>query len=85
MELIPVKVECHSGFKADEYPRKFTWDQVEFEITDIIDRWYEGYNSPASPASHASPAVNYYKVKTDLKGSFLLKHELGDDKWYLVV
>ncbi len=79
MELIPVKVECHSGYKADEYPRKFIWDDVEFEVKDVIDRWYEGY------AKSTTQPVNYFKVKTELKGSFMLRHEIKDDRWFLVV
>jgi hypothetical protein len=79
MELIPIKVECHSGYKADEYPRKFIWDHTEFEILEIIDRWYEAYDK-----SRSQP-VNYFKVKTELKGSFLLKHEVDNDRWFLVV
>lgn len=79
MELIPIQVECHAGYKADEYPRKFTWDRSEFEIKEILDRWYEGYNNTSSNT------VNYYRVKTDLKGSFLLKHEIKNDQWFLVV
>ena len=79
MEFIPIKVESHSGYKADEYPRRFIWDHNEFEIIKIIDRWYEGYHKSAPKA------VNYFKVKTDLKGSFLLKHDIRNDRWFLVV
>jgi len=79
MELIPIIVECHSGYKADEYPKKFRWDDVEFEIIEIIDRWYESYDK-STPY-----AVNYFKVKTNLQGSFLLKHEVANERWFLVV
>jgi len=79
MDLIPVKVECHSGYKADEYPKKFIWDRIEFDIIEIIDRWYEAYNKSSSQT------INYYKIKTDLAGSFLLRHETENDRWYLVV
>ena len=79
MEFIPIKVECHSGYKADEYPRRFIWGHIEFEIIEIIDRWYEGYHK-SSPKD-----VNYFKVKTALKGSFLLMHDIRNNRWYLVV
>lgn len=79
MELIPIQVECHAGYKADEYPRKFKWDQTEFEITEILDRWYDGY------ASSTDQRIHYFRVKTDLKGSFLLKQEIENDRWFLVV
>jgi hypothetical protein len=79
MEFIPVQVECHSGYKANEYPKKFIWDPVEFEILEILDRWYEGHDTSDSQT------INYFKVKTNLKGSFLLKHELENDRWFLVI
>jgi hypothetical protein len=78
MESIPIKVECHAGFKADEYPKRFIWDGVDFEIVEIIDRWYEAYGKPGS-------TINYFKVKTSLKGTFMLKHETERDRWFLVV
>ncbi len=79
MELIPINVACHSGFKADEYPKSFTWDHIEFEIVEIIDRWYESYYKSTSKN------VNYYKVKTKLAGYYMLKHEKENDRWFLVV
>ena len=79
MELIPIKVECHSGYKANEYPKNFNWKDIQFDIKEIIDRWYEGYNKPEFPAA------NYFKVKTHLVGKYLIKHELKRDKWFLVI
>ena len=79
MEQIPVKVECYSGYKADESPRSFFWNDIEFEIVEIIDRWHEAYNKPVTKG------ISYYKVKTNLVGSYMLKHELDHDCWFLVV
>lgn len=79
MELIPVKVECYSGYKADEYPKYFKWDGVKFEILEIMDRWYEAYNKPLNYEVH------YFKVKTNLSGSYMLQHVLPSDEWFLVV
>ena len=79
MELIPINVVCHSGYKADEYPVNFTWEDIQFEVTEIIDRWYEGYNKPGP--SYA----NYFQVKTYPTGNYLIKHEMENDRWYLVV
>ena len=79
MNLIPIQVECHDGYKADEYPRKFKRDHTEFEIMEILDRWYEGY------AESDPQTVHYFRVKADLKGSFLLKHEIENDRWFVMV
>ena len=79
MELIPIKVECHSGDKADDYPKNFVWDKIEFKIVEIIDRWYEAYYKSTTRT------VNYIKVKTNLVGSYLLKHDTEINSWFLVV
>jgi len=46
IDLIPIKVECYSGYKADETPRCFYWNNNVFEIKKILDRWYQGNLDP---------------------------------------
>lgn len=79
MELIPIEVICYSGYKADEYPKNFIWEDISFDIIEIIDRWYEGYNKPGSESA------NYFKVRTSPTGTYLIKQELKGDRWFLVV
>ena len=76
-DLIPVLVECHSGYKADEFPKCFYWDTIKFEIKDVLDRWYQGDLNPESPAA------NYFKVSTADNKIYILKHEDISDRWYL--
>lgn len=78
-DQISIEVKCHSGYKSDEYPIWFYWEGIRFEIVEIIDRWYQGKNNPEFPVS------NYYKVKTSCLKIFLLKYEIEEDKWYLLV
>ena len=79
MKLMPIQVECYSGYKSDEYPRRFTWNHIDFEIIEIIDRWHEAYQNPESGE------ITYFKIKTNLAGSYMLKHDLDGDIWFLVV
>jgi hypothetical protein len=76
-EMIPIKVECHSGYKADEYPNCFYRDESRYEIIEITDRWYQGDRDPEIPVS------DYFKVETAAGGPFILKHDLEKDDWYL--
>ncbi|WP_320112639.1 cytoplasmic protein [Draconibacterium orientale] len=78
-DLIAIKVECKAGYKADEYPVLFYWDNLGFEIDEILDRWYQGEQNPAFPVA------NYFKVRTPDKKTYILKHETKTDKWYLLV
>ena len=34
--LVPVRVECYAGYKADENPRRFYWGETIFEIREIM-------------------------------------------------
>lgn len=78
MNLIPIKVECHSGYKADEYPKCFYWKDEKFEIKEISDRWYQGDLNPESPVA------NYFKVNTIHDRQYVIKHEVESDRWYLI-
>ncbi len=75
--LIPVKVECYSGYVADEYPGCFYLDENKYEIQEVVDRWYQGEVDPEFPIS------DYFKVIVTDQKQFILKHEIRDDKWYL--
>lgn len=75
--LIPITVTTHSGYKADEYPKRFTWEDRDHEIIEILDRWYQGDVNPEFPAA------DYFKVGTAEGWHFILKHEIADDSWFL--
>ena len=77
MILIPIKVRCHAGYKADEYPERFFWEERWIEVQEIVDRCYQGDRDPEWPIA------DYFKV-TDADGrSYMLKHDRGSDEWFL--
>ena len=78
-DLIPVKVESHSGYKADEYPKYFYWNNTKYEIKEILDRWFQGDRNPDWPVA------DYFKVSTTDGGNYIIKHEIARDEWYLSV
>lgn len=78
INMVPIKVECHSGYKADEYPKCFYWNDYRFDILEIVDRWYQSDPGPGWPVS------NYYKVETAGGGPYIIKHDLEMDAWYLL-
>lgn len=74
-----IKVECYSGFKANERPCAFTYQGERREIQEIVDRWYEGglYSS--------RPVINYFKVKAVDGKVYLLSYQSELDTWSLCV
>ena len=77
IKLIRIKVECHSGFKANEYPKCLNLDNNKLEVLEITDRWFQGDRDPEYPVS------NYFKVKTTDGKQCIIKHDLESDSWYL--
>lgn len=78
MNLIPIKVECHDGYKSDEFPICFYIGKIKFEITDIGDRWFQTKETPDWPVA------DYFKVRTNSKNVYILKHEKKSGQWFLV-
>lgn len=70
---LALKVECHSGFKADERPLRFTplaHDGRTYEVKEILDQWYgENYRC--------------FKVRADDGNRYILRHTQSNDEWTL--
>ncbi len=76
MRLTPIQVECYAGGKADEAPRRFTWEERTLEVGEVLDRWYQVESKPEWPRA------DYFKVRAE-DGQYLLKHDLESDEWFL--
>jgi hypothetical protein len=65
-----VRVECYSGYKADEHPLRLLLTDGPREVVAIEDRWY-------------SPGATYFRVLVDDGDRYLLRHEDAQDVWTL--
>ena len=77
MEWVDVTVECHAGYKADEYPTCFYLENIRYEIVEIFDRWYQAGNRGGLPNA------DYFKIFIEFGTQYLLKHDLEQDLWFL--
>jgi hypothetical protein len=68
--MIPVKVECYSGFKGDQRPVRFTIGERSHDVESIDDQWY-------------SPDAAYFRVRTADGAIYVLRHDEGQDQWTL--
>jgi hypothetical protein len=75
---IPVQVQCHAGFKADESPRRFLGPGLAVEVEAVVDRWLAAGRDPRQPAA------DYFKVRGHDGQLYLLRHDRGSDAWFLV-
>lgn len=74
-----ISVECYSGYKANERPVAFTFQERRREVVEIIDRWYE------EGVEAIQPKVNYFKVRTTEGNIFLLRYLSLFDSWSIQV
>jgi hypothetical protein len=66
-----VRVECYSGYRADERPLRLHLIDGPREVVVIEDRWY-------------SPGATYFRILADDGGRYLLRREEAQDVWTLV-
>ncbi len=71
----PVLVECYSGYKANERPVAFMFEGSRREISETLDRWYEG------GMKSDSPVIDYFKVRTSEDTVFILRYDMQSDEW----
>jgi hypothetical protein len=79
MDYEQIQVECHSGYKSNEYPVAFTYQGYRWEVSEILDRWYEGGIKPNDPM------IDYFKVRTNEGRVFLLRYLRLFDLWTVKV
>jgi len=70
---IRLKVECYSGYRADERPRRFSFlppAGAPHEVRELLDQWYgAGYQC--------------FKVRADDGNIYILRHQQEVDEWRL--
>jgi hypothetical protein len=65
-----IRVECYSGYRADERPQRFVLRGRTFEVADVEDRWY-------------SPDADYFRVRADDGNFYILRHDTRGNAWTL--
>jgi hypothetical protein len=66
-----LRVECYSGYQADERPVRLHLRAHTSEVLAIEDRWY-------------APGATIFRILADDGGRYVLRHEEAQDVWTLV-
>jgi hypothetical protein len=69
---VKVRVECYSGFKADERPVRFYLGERGIEVEAILDRWY-------------GEECDYFKLRAGDGNTYILKHFRSSDEWEMTL
>ncbi len=62
MKRMKVRVECYSGYKADERPVRFWLDERLYLVEEVVDRWY-------------GPEDTFFKIRADDGNLYILRQE----------
>jgi hypothetical protein len=65
-----IRVDCYSGYRGEETPRRFRLDDREIEVSEVVGRWLD-------------PDHRYFKVVGDDGATYILRHDLETDVWQL--
>lgn len=69
---VAIRVECYSGYRSEETPRRFYVGERQVEVAELLDRWL-------------APAHRYFKVRGDDGNVYILRHDAERDLWELTV
>jgi hypothetical protein len=65
-----IRVDCYSGYKADERPTKLYLAGRVLEVAAVEDRWY-------------SPGAAFFRVVVQGGDRYVLRHTEAQDIWTL--
>jgi len=70
--LFQVQVECYSGYRGEETPRRFFIAGKSIEVADLIDCWL-------------APDHRYFKLRSPEGDLYILRHDTRNDYWELTL
>lgn len=67
-----LRVECYSGYKAEQRPVRFYLGENRCEVEEVLDQWF-------------SPDAIYFRVRADDGNFYVLRHQVDaiDGVWTL--
>ena len=65
-----VRVECYSGYKAEERPIRVWLGDAALEVEQIEDRWY-------------SPGFSFFRIVVTGGDRYVLRRDDAQDVWTL--
>ncbi|MBN2569608.1 MAG: hypothetical protein JXB42_09290 [Deltaproteobacteria bacterium] len=79
MKYEETDVKCYSGYKFNERPQSFTFQDRTLEVSKIVDRWYE-----SGPGAD-QPALSYFKIHTGDGEEFILRYDSLFNAWGILL
>jgi hypothetical protein len=71
MRFERIEVETRDGYRTSQEPTAFLWRGRWYEVTEVLDRWHEGY------VGARRVPMRYFRVRAGVEGVFVVRyHEL---------
>jgi hypothetical protein len=71
-EVLKPRVECYSGYRGEETPRRFFLGERKVEVIEVLDLWL-------------GPDHRYFKIRGDDGGLYILRRDQGPGDWELIL
>jgi hypothetical protein len=68
--VIPIEVDCYSGHRGEETPRRIRFAGRAVAVEEILDRWL-------------SPDHRYFKILGDDHAVYIVRHDAEQWRWEL--
>ena len=70
--MTTIRVECYAGYRGEETPRRFYFDEQAVDIVDVLDRWL-------------SPEHRYFKCRGSDDATYILRYDVPAARWELTL
>ena len=67
-----IRVECYSGYKGEETPRRLIIGELVIGVAKVLDRWL-------------APDYRYFKVEGDDGSMYIVRHDMTSLEWELTL
>ncbi len=79
MRYEPIEVETRDGYRTSQEPASFVWRGKVYVVSEVLDRWYEGYVGPRRVP------MRVFRVSVGKDGVFILRYHELFASWSILV
>ena len=69
---LAISVECYSGHRGEQTPRRFSFNDRWIDVVEVIDAWL-------------APEHRYFKVRGDDGACYILRNDVAATCWELTM
>ena len=67
-----IRVACYAGYRGEEPPQRFFFQDRPIEVTRVLDRWL-------------APDHRYFKIVGDDDAIYIIRHDIATSEWELTL